>query len=589
MRNEMFDINQITTNLLDRNIDKILKKFGNFIKGEINKARIDYNFAFKTYIKNAYDKYSKIKTLLYRTEPKYLYDFFECNTLKYHKKFIDSNDINNVIAISHFLVILGTGGIGKTTLLKHFFINELKADDLIPVFVELKDLNKEGNVLINCIYDSLHMLGFNLEEEYFQYALNTGCFIFLLDGFDEITNNKYEQSLREICDFCDQYNNNYFIISSRPCDDFISLQRFTILESLPFSKEQAISLVEKLEYGDFLLKENFLNELKSKLYEQHTSFASNPLLLNIMLMTFDNYAEIPEKLHLFYENAFETLYSKHDATKGCYKREMLSKLSYDNFKKVFARFCFMTYTKDKFEFTYEELHSFLVDSAKYLDFIFNVNNYIKDLLNAICVIYLDGKKYRFSHRSFQEYFTAVFLKDLSDEQQTKASIFLINKRRFLDKVLDMFYDMAKERFEKNIILPILKRIEDIIDTASDRFMEYSNNIIDKVIFANFYGKISLGYRGKEDAYVFLIGFVNKRYRVTDSFEDEEIEKKLSGYNLKELSEEEYSVKAIMKETKLRNFFIQSWLGKVITIITTLYSELIMQQEIMNDDLDKLLN
>ena len=70
---------------------------------------------------------------------------------------------------------------------------------------------------------------------------------------------------------------------------------------------------------------------------KHESFASNPLLLNIMLLTYDNYADIPEKLHLFYSNAFETLYIKHDATKGGYKREFKTKLSSDDFKRVFVR------------------------------------------------------------------------------------------------------------------------------------------------------------------------------------------------------------------------------------------------------------
>lgn len=91
--------------------------------------------------------------------------------------------------------------------------------------------------------------------------------------------------------------------------------------------------------------------LDERLYDNHTSFASNPLLLSIMLLTFDNYAEIPEKLHLFYANAFETLYSKHDATKAGYRRELRCSLSFDYFKKAFACFCFLTYYQGKFELT----------------------------------------------------------------------------------------------------------------------------------------------------------------------------------------------------------------------------------------------
>lgn len=94
----------------------------------------------------------------------------------------------------------------------------------------------------------------------------------------------------------------YFVISSRPYSEFVEFQRFSVLSLCNLNKKQALSLVKKIEF-DSEIKLRFLKSLDQNLYERHKSFASNPLLLNIMLLTFDNYAEIPEKLHLFYANA----------------------------------------------------------------------------------------------------------------------------------------------------------------------------------------------------------------------------------------------------------------------------------------------
>ena len=54
--------------------------------------------------------------------------------------------------VTDFIIIQGTGGIGKSTLMKHLFINELEQKSLIPVFLVFKDINDlEKNYEINDI------------------------------------------------------------------------------------------------------------------------------------------------------------------------------------------------------------------------------------------------------------------------------------------------------------------------------------------------------------------------------------------------------------------------------------------------------
>lgn len=43
--------------------------------------------------------------------------------------------------VAHFVILRGTAGIGKTTLLEHLFLDELSNNYLIPIYLQLKDIN----------------------------------------------------------------------------------------------------------------------------------------------------------------------------------------------------------------------------------------------------------------------------------------------------------------------------------------------------------------------------------------------------------------------------------------------------------------
>lgn len=51
---------------------------------------------------------------------------FECNDLKLDGDIIDCSNVNNILAISNFNLIVGNGGMGKSTLMKHFSLIHYK-------------------------------------------------------------------------------------------------------------------------------------------------------------------------------------------------------------------------------------------------------------------------------------------------------------------------------------------------------------------------------------------------------------------------------------------------------------------------------
>ncbi len=288
----------------------------------------------------------------------------------------------------------------------------------------------------------------------------------MLDGFDEVKNDLSKKVTKCILDFCDKYPDNYYIMTSRPLEEFVGWNDFTEVHSMALTKKQALSLIKKLEY-DENIKNKFYEELEKDLFDKYETFASNPLLLTIMLLTFENRISIPDKLNDFYEQAFTTLFHTHDATKGGYKRDILCNLGYEDFKAVFSYFCFKSFFSSEYKFSENKILSYLsiAKEKKIINTSFNSLNYLHDLTNSVCMLIHEGLEYHFSHRSFQEYFAALYTVQLDDEQQKRflAAWLKESTDRITTNYLGMLYELQPTRFIKNVLYPGLLELRNLYE------------------------------------------------------------------------------------------------------------------------------
>ena len=485
-------------------VSGIFSSLGRGFKNLINEAKVDVETAFTEYLLQSQERYGMVKTLLYGDDPKWIYSIYEHNYLMkpipFHSPerakgegLVQTKRLTVVLDISRFLIITGTGGCGKSMMMRHFFMDALLRDgEAIPIFVELRELTRD-TTLLDVMYQSMTRLGFSLDLKYFKYALQEGKFMILLDAYDEIPDNKDGHAYKEITRFCDTYNRNIFIMSTRPYESFVQWGRFTVRSVSPLNKKQACSLIKKLEY-DKDIKKRFLQELQDTLFDRHQTFTSIPLLLNIMLLTYEYYAEIPEKVHLFYDNAFHTLFNRHDARKGAYKRERKSSLSSDDFQKILSEFCCRSYINDQLTFTRANLLELLAAPCKALNA--NAEDFLDDLCLNVCILKIDGyDNYTFTHRSFQEYFTAVYLKSVPDDMQTKAGIWLIEKRKFVEESFRILLDIDMERVEQTILVPSLDKFFSLIESKG---MRPATQMI-----VHSYDRIYIDSSGKNDRLVYV--------------------------------------------------------------------------------------
>lgn len=454
------------------------------------KAYIDVE-EFPTYVRKAQDKYSKMKTLLYSSEEKPFDDFFVCNTISAeyvgfplrHGQIPDNLKIENVTLDklnekSSFVLLVGMGGIGKSMMMRHLFLSSIRKysdTGLLPILVTLREFGSENQNLFSIIADSVHRFDITFSLAHLDKIMAEGKCQLLLDGLDEIKSADMRSFQKQLDSLIDRYPNNQYVMSTRRFSNFVELSRFAIFGMMPFSNEQALQLIDKLEYcpEEPRFKQQFREKLVKEYFKTHSEFVRNPLLLTLMLMNYRRFADVPEKKYVFYEQAYQTLLQRHDSDKLAYKRVFQSVTDPSDFTLVFRELCAKSYRKGDYEFDlpkfdeyFEKLHS-----VKRLDSpIMKRDNFLFDICHSACLMYEEGQSYHFLHRSFQEYFFADYYSRQDDTTLRKLGKSMESSERVLFDdlyALDMLYDLAPDKVERFIVMPFLKPIFDEEDEFND--------------------------------------------------------------------------------------------------------------------------
>jgi len=459
---------------------------------------------FKSYIEWLKSNYRTKKTLLYK-QPEPFEDFYVCNNLKwwYSNKiedeearydYIKDATIQKISNRNKFVFLEGTGGIGKSMMMQHLLLDaaeNYKQYKRIPIFLELKQYSKEMD-LEKWALSSINVTPNTIKDTDFKNMLSDGDVVFLFDGMDEIKHHLKEDFETNMSSFVDKYSNCQFIISTREYENLISFRRFWVCEVDGLTINQAVSLITKLRFrpDQPSIKESFIEDLKSQFWKTHPDFVQSPLLLTIMLMTYERYSKIPDKMHEFYWKAYFTLAEEHDATKGaCVKRQMQTGLSADDFLEYLAEFSARTYKADLYgDYKHEDIKSIfeslnIVNKKKPS---FTYKDFIHDMKANLCLFYEEGDIINWSHRSFQEYFCAYYLsKQLDRNLSLIGNHFFgfVRKNGSHDLTFGMLYDMIPAEIEEYLLLPYLEKL---FESFNDTYP------IDEDIFCSIFG-VEQGY------------------------------------------------------------------------------------------------
>uniref|UniRef100_UPI0032172EC9 NACHT domain-containing protein n=1 Tax=uncultured Draconibacterium sp. TaxID=1573823 RepID=UPI0032172EC9 len=433
-------------------------------------AKDEYKHAYfvglDDYLWSRAEKYFLTNTFLHRGQKVKFMDIYY--PLKIHASGSKEDISPNLEFLSEhrYVSIIGSAGSGKSMIMKYLFLESINNYLRIPIFIELRRFNFEDVTFKEFIFKSILDAKLEPSKSTLNRALKSGVYIFIFDGLDEISLEKKELFFNQLDSFIDLYYKNSFVISSRPRAG---------AEQMPRFESYYVSDIDDSEFPQFIKKvvaeeerqENLFYVLSAQEDNQYLHYFKNPLLFSMFILTFENHPEIPSRKSVFYQNVFDTLYNKHDGiTKNSYLRTRKSKLQKDEFIKLLSFFSAITFIKGEYYFTHDILYNTLEEIRKHNnDFNFDIEDVISDLDVSISVLLEDGLEYTFPHRSLQEYFTALFIKNCISTEDSKQKyiqkIIDISRYKSLDRnkqFWSLLYEIDKRTVLRYLLIPLFEEI-----------------------------------------------------------------------------------------------------------------------------------
>ena len=286
-----------------------LLKVGGIVKDELDQC---LDKGLQKYVENYKSKFRNTKTFIFRDNQVDFYKIYFPLTLRYKDKTLEIPElIDDLFKQHHYITVLGYAGSGKTMLLKHCFLSCLKSSGQIPIVIEFRNLNSFSGTLLDYIREYVFKLNIVKNNNILERLLEAGRFLFLLDGFDEISLSLKESRIRELDSFIDSYVHNNYLLTSRPDANAENLQRFENYYVCKLNHKQIkefINLQVNLIENDGVLENKILDLISKRENQEYLSYLSSPLLLSMFILTFSNHPELPKQKNKFYYNVFDTLY-----------------------------------------------------------------------------------------------------------------------------------------------------------------------------------------------------------------------------------------------------------------------------------------
>lgn len=502
-----------------------------------------FRIGLSEYIDDKYSKVSQIKTFIFKEKRQFNDIYFPLTLSNSKNRFSSDQMFNFLFKDSNTCAFIGGAGSGKTMLMKYAFLTNCITWERIPIYIEFRDLNNFDINFLDYVYKTVLNNKINPSTKILNRALDEGRFIFILDGYDEISFNKLEKISLEIEQFIDQYPQNRFLFSSRPGTNIESFPRLIYYNVNPLSRSEVDSFVERQLRGTE--DEDIINSLKDTISKPenkaYLGYVTNPLLLSMFILTYKVFPELPKSRSKFYWNVFDTLCTRHDSTtkKGAYSHEKKTKLQSEDFESILKIFCFYSLSQNIFSFSRDYLYSTLLDIKNDYGYTYVVDDLIYDLVVSISILTEDGLEYKFPHRTLQDYFAILFIKGQKDE--IKKEILAVDdvSSRFQFGILtnkelfNLFLEMDKIAFLEYFVIPRLKEFSDkysigdlrtktvnlIIDASITMALKFDSN--DKILLITRISRKVLGFLevGKMYGIRFPIfdGSINAQIKVEDNF------------------------------------------------------------------------
>jgi len=407
------------TEYLKEKIKKALNKADSRAQSVLEKKLLNH-------IESMTVRFQTTKTILRGSTPVQFYEIYYPLTLVPYRlttnfSGIRTNSAETLFCRGNKIALIGDAGSGKSTLSKHLFLRSIKEKFKIPIFIELRNIEKYEGDLFGYIQ---HFIFENTEEEsslLFKQLLDTGQFLFFFDGLDETSIDSKNSGLDSIVSFIERYRTNSFFLTSRPNSNAEVIPDMNVYSVGKFYDSDISNFVlQQLNNKNDELAKRILDTIREdrKNNRHFNSFLSNPLLLSLFILTYQSDSSVPENRSVFYQRVINVLFSEHDSkTKFGYQRNWESNFNQKRFEETLQTFCFISYMKNIYDFDFSSLSNLLGEIQDIHNEKIDIKGFANDMVVGCSLWLEDAGIYSFTHLSIHEYFAAIFIKNLKETKK----------------------------------------------------------------------------------------------------------------------------------------------------------------------------
>lgn len=396
----------VAISLLSKPIEDIYVRSSDAIKSKI--ALLKASDRMQSLHKRLYES-QRIKTLWHTERPLSLNSFYYPVSVSTGSS--SNSNSQRLTNLSDFPdnhnIILGTVGQGKSILVRYLLGQEIKSGSHIPLLLELRNIG--DNHLLDSLATRFSIL-LDIEENttIFNEFAHNGKISFLLDGFDEIEPSHTARIMQEIEDLSYIYHNCRILVTSRPDSDCKHLTNFYSYSIQPLTEDDHLPFYKKITKDEKSSKRLVAAIKNSPTKIQQ--LVKTPLLATLLAVSYRNSQKIPLDFSEFYDDIFQILLIRHDASKLGWRRARLSKLDDRQIQQIFEAFCFAGRKKQLSSIDQDSAYQIIEQCATETGISADPLNFLTDIKRITCLLVEDGKKFAFVHASVQEFFAARYIK-----------------------------------------------------------------------------------------------------------------------------------------------------------------------------------
>ncbi len=402
---------------------------------------------------------------------------------KGHGKPTVINDLSDFDYDGNFIVE-GTVGQGKSIFLRYLCARELARGEQIPVFLELRRIEKKEKLLAH-VLEICATLGLDLDQPLFAFLASQGRLHLFLDGFDEVEEDLRSNMLTQIERLAGKHPRLRMTISSRPDSGIERSPAFRVFRLAPIEPEEVRHVIVRLMGSDQSAKPllTALNKSKSDM----RNLLTTPLMITLLVITYKGQQRIPDRVAEFYERLFDLLLSRHDGSKPGGVQRHRCGLSDKATLEAFSALCFFAKKMRKLDFTRNELLECAENALATTGHECDEEKFLKDVTKVTCLVVDEGGSYRFIHKSVQEYHTAAFVRTLPE--QSAASFYqrrLGNAGANWQQELRFLEEIDRYRFTRYFLIPDLEDFVKAIGSPGSLSTEKARRLVAQKVLSEAY-------------------------------------------------------------------------------------------------------